>query len=997
MSFYIALVSPTGVTAQLSSASSSPMLEAVAKRAQHDAETGTSLSVSDFRSLFEAELSKSRVSVREAFEHYEATYSAVRANRPWWQSVKDLVPNLGWLVGAIALLYAVFKTQIETALKNFVDWVVQAVYGHVAGYRIFWWTGLRRYRRSLEKKYQNVEITFRPDRPLEMHKVYVPLKLTHGSPEEIDAQQTIANNNRVIVLGPPGSGKSMLMRRLALDYGLNSRASLPDCPVPIVLELNRVGGSDRSLEEHLAEVLAINEFPNATRFVNEHLKRGTLMLLLDGLDEVNSSQRAEVVRKIKDLIDLYKDCRVLITCRTAVYDDEFAAYADVTVSVLEFSDHQMQGFLFAWESDFQKSDKSVEQLVRTLQERPRILEVARNPLMLTMIAFLYTDPKFVLPHSRAEFYKIAVQELIDLHSHLRLTEFKASQKRLVLQHLALLFQDRGDLRHEDRRSVPVKEVIQATSEVLPQLNVEQTRAQALLDEIVTRSGLLLSIDGGLRYQFAHLSLQEFFAAEEITQDDELLVKFQANPNGWRESVKLWCGLDHDCTDVVREVFASDELLAFEMLADAQRVDEELSSTITHSFVEQLGKLPETRDRILRAFGAVAADARPRGKRVFDALEQAMSSPERQVVRDGAEALSFTNTTQAAETLVKFRSIPEVRSSLLRMGDLAVQHLAAAAERGEHEAIEDLISVGTPKAVLALAPLLWHDGEQTARRVAAALATVTNHPPSERALRSFTMTSGHQNADALKWVWKPFSEPPDSALPIVMGRISSLLSQAMDTEGVPRGIDRRLIVPLILLGLRPSLFDLGFEYPRDATRADWETLFEPADYVFHTEWHFKAASVMQLALFVFVGALLAKSLFSALEVASGMTPVASALIVYIGALMVWINIPYRGAGQSTGSPSSYTGRVTVPQARWMIVLSVIPVISLSLLYCSSVMSFTTWTVGLGTGVAVAVRASVLVSVGARRDRAARNPLHGILEKLPRTSPSGTPDRVHSEAN
>ena len=98
-------------------------------------------------------------------------------------------------------------------------------------------------------------------------------------------------------------------------------------------------------------------------------------------------------------------------------------------------------------------------------------------------------------------------------------------------------------------------VLAEVKQVLPKVDLDPSKdAKPLLDEIVKRSGLLLAIDGGERYQFAHLTLQEFFAAEALVNDEQgLLARFRDDPDGWREVVKLWCGLGIDCTALVRGV------------------------------------------------------------------------------------------------------------------------------------------------------------------------------------------------------------------------------------------------------------------------------------------------------------------------------------------------------------------------------------------------------------------------------------------------------------
>ena len=195
----------------------------------------------------------------------------------------------------------------------------------------------------------------------------------------------------------------MLLRNLAFTYAVQGLKDIPDKPVPLLFELTRMNYSGTPLVEQLATVLGQNNFPKATNFLTSSLKHGELLLLFDGLDEVSSKERGQAVRQIKDLLRQYPDCRAVITCRTAVYKEQFTDITDRPLEIIEVTDQQIQYFLSAWEPDM-PGNKSIEHFLRTLRERPRIMALARNPLLLTMIAYLYTDTNFVLPHSRAEFY-----------------------------------------------------------------------------------------------------------------------------------------------------------------------------------------------------------------------------------------------------------------------------------------------------------------------------------------------------------------------------------------------------------------------------------------------------------------------------------------------------------------------------------------------------------------------------------------------------------------
>ncbi|MEL6161920.1 MAG: NACHT domain-containing protein, partial [Cyanobacteria bacterium J06627_32] len=399
----------------------------------------------------------------EIAEIYELKYEELKAEKSadFWNQIK---PTSGWIAaGLIGVLGIVWKTWGKMITRVF-DTIGEGIYSRIAGNRLLRGYTLQQYRKALYKKHKKLHIPFRANRPLDMEEVYIPLQterkgkseqndVERNKTEHIDAYSAIARYQRIVVTGPPGGGKSMLLKYIALAYGTN-KLNLPDYPIPILLDLHRLTNpklTPQELIQALVEAFARDNFPSADRFVQQALK-GPLMLLLDGLDEVSGSARPGVVRAIKDLLDTYENCRVIITCRTAVYRDEFASIAEQTLKVSEFSDQQIRRFLRSWEPEM-PPEKSIEQLLQTLRDRPRIIELARNPLMLTIIAHLYSNPSFVLPSSRAEFYQISTRILLEQWDQFRgsFNKHKPLNKRRVLQHLSLFSQAKTHRSQQDRR------------------------------------------------------------------------------------------------------------------------------------------------------------------------------------------------------------------------------------------------------------------------------------------------------------------------------------------------------------------------------------------------------------------------------------------------------------------------------------------------------------------------------------------------------------------
>lgn len=786
------------------------LISKIVERAERDAKNGKAMEDAQGLSLlFGSEANTVGMTLLDVVDIYENAYLQSTPKENWWDPLKSFWGG-GLLALIVTALVALLKDNIQLGINNLSNYFRELFLKKLNSNQVIWRSALKRYKAALSKKYNQISIQFRPDRPLNMEDIYVSLNLRGiNSSELINEQNAIHNFRRLMIIGAPGSGKSMILKKIVLSFAENRTLnSIDQNHVPVLLDLNRLSDSDKSVFEHLVEIFHLNDFPHAEKFIEAQLGLGNLMLLFDGLDEVASGKRFQVIQKIKDFLDEHDSCRAIITCRTAVYDNEFVSTVDKTFELTEFSDQQIHQYLIAWEKDMPPG-KSIEALIRNLHERPRIMALARNPLLLTIIAYLYTDVKFELPHSRTEFYEQSVDILLRQWKKEQ-NQYSAPQKRLVLQHLAKFNQDKGSAENQnDRRSIDITTVLAEIKRVLPDLNLDDQDAQPLLEEIEKRSGLLISIDGGNRYQFAHLTLQEFFAALAISGDDDILKRFKDDPDAWRETTKLWCGLEHDSTSLISEIFKIDPVTAFECLADAQKVSSLLTDKILEEFKVRILEDNDVNSPILKAFAAVAADQRPRGKDVLNFLETLLVGEEVIPRQNATIALSLTNQPRAAELLARYSNkYKEARTRLLQMGDLAIPELRKVAFSGNLDVINDIASIKTPNAAYALVPLLWNDNENIASSAAYNLSKLLRYSGVEERLRFYPLLDQQKNTEFL-WVWEPFEANDKSSLLFITGRIMQLLEQGIKNHKITdlSKVDPRILIPLHLNAQIQSEFNI----------------------------------------------------------------------------------------------------------------------------------------------------------------------------------------------
>ena len=132
------------------------------------------------------------------------------------------LPYAGWaLLGALLLIWAIQKflgKWIESAASAFQEWLI----GRFAARHWFRRAALRRYVTAVLEDYDKVPVPFieREDQRPSMRKIYVPLQTLDEGDRRLDsdAYDNVRRSRRSVVLGPPGSGKSMLLKNSILIW-----------------------------------------------------------------------------------------------------------------------------------------------------------------------------------------------------------------------------------------------------------------------------------------------------------------------------------------------------------------------------------------------------------------------------------------------------------------------------------------------------------------------------------------------------------------------------------------------------------------------------------------------------------------------------------------------------------------------------------------------------------------------------------------------------------
>jgi HEAT repeat protein len=395
---------------------------------------------------------------------------------------------------------------------------------------------------------------------------------------------------RFVVLGPPGSGKTTVEQFLAYraatgTFRCSSRRLLPVRVRLREWEAWAVKASDPevSLPEYLAERHKDLSPPASSEQWRRWLLNSDVLLLLDGLDEIDG--KAEYLGALKLALGAFPNCPTVVTCRTVSIDRHQSVCRDLPLFVLAgLDDAQRDAYIRAFPMAY-PDRYDAEKLIQQLRRLPAMRPLAANPLLLSILCLVVDDPlsKVDLPATRCELYDRAVDRMLGRAKRIEVEypggkpDLPRIRKRRILERAALtLFAGMDSAEREltfDQASLLDALERAASAEGLAG---PTDVADALLLDLTQNSGLIRG-DEEQHYFFLHLTFQEFLGASCLAR---LVSKKQGEPwetrhelNGNVRTVRAW--IDKKAWDPVwREVIC---MLAGR-LDDAGRLLEMLSNS-----------------------------------------------------------------------------------------------------------------------------------------------------------------------------------------------------------------------------------------------------------------------------------------------------------------------------------------------------------------------------------------------------------------------------------
>ncbi len=357
-----------------------------------------------------------------------------------------------------------------------------------------------------------------------LNDVFIPLNLSNtklGVSQNITGDKLRKTDQYTFIIGEPGSGKTTLVKSILLDMIENSmsKGKIDKMPVFISLkdiQINIENDNNELIETYIINNLQSFKIPSLVDIYKTARAGFGCVFVFDGLDEIARQTYNQLERRlmtfIKDTRKSSEKNEIYLTAREQLYKSDIIDREEIytlfpqIAFVNPFTDEEIYQFLRKWH-DY-KEGQSSSQLFAELIFRPHVLDLCRNPLLLSILTSQYSNKAyFEIPESRGSFYNVISKELLyrrrSFKDSIRTNKFIVEERSSFLKLISY-----NNLFSQNPRNSFSK------SDLFEAIAGNKGEKENFLDRLCVDTGVLKK-ESSERYTFMHLSFEEFYAAEYI--------------------------------------------------------------------------------------------------------------------------------------------------------------------------------------------------------------------------------------------------------------------------------------------------------------------------------------------------------------------------------------------------------------------------------------------------------------------------------------------------
>jgi class 3 adenylate cyclase len=346
-------------------------------------------------------------------------------------------------------------------------------------------------------------------------------------------REAVEKYSCIVLLGEPGCGKTTAIESLTYDY-----AHQPD-RLPLLLHLDEFTGG-ASVEDFIIRCWGGSPraghwgAPELAAQLATYLEAGKLFFLFDALNEMPIEGFCERCAALRVFIDRgsAQGNRFLVTCRILDYGGEFSGLQRVEIQPL--SDDQIRRFL---QNELPTRWQVLWDMLRSDDSRHRLLEMARNPYLLTIMIDVFEEDG-ELSINRADLMRRFTQIMLEW-ARVKCPPEQWLDAELQTEALAVMayeMQVRSGFGTKVKTE-QVKAVMPRRLQPDPNWPAKDVPPDQVLNLAANANIVEMPVDR-LTVRFYHQLLQEYFAARQLLKQDPTALADLWRGPGWNPRCRL---------------------------------------------------------------------------------------------------------------------------------------------------------------------------------------------------------------------------------------------------------------------------------------------------------------------------------------------------------------------------------------------------------------------------------------------------------------------------
>ena len=186
---------------------------------------------------------------------------------------------------------------------------------------------------------------------------------------------------KLLILGNPGGGKTTTLLELARRLVIRTK-KYQNLPIPVLLDLSTWENKNQNISDWLVEELKF-KYNIPKKVIREWLENQLLLPLIDGFDQVSPQFSEYCLEEINKLLVNFKPKHLVVCSSFEAYKNCYNKLkVNASVLLQPLANSHIQDYLLVARS---------RELWIFIRDEPQLLDLAKTPLMLTMMTLAYEE------------------------------------------------------------------------------------------------------------------------------------------------------------------------------------------------------------------------------------------------------------------------------------------------------------------------------------------------------------------------------------------------------------------------------------------------------------------------------------------------------------------------------------------------------------------------------------------------------------------------------